>query len=162
MSFFDTNPQKFPTPVATKISPQAFLSASQVLLKILETLGSAFSPVRSDIDGNLKKLTVRLDSHPSDSLLDLIQSEKSEKQKTATDALLWLKRALQFTSLALRTNIDSSEELSVSFTKAYGQTLSKHHSFIIRPIFSMAMSACPTRQKFYEGLRGSADEVWVS
>jgi hypothetical protein len=55
--------------------------------------------------------------------------------------------------LALRYNIDApKEELSASFSKAYGSTLSKHHSFLVRPVFSMAMSACPTRESFYQSL----------
>lgn len=54
--------------------------------------------------------------------------------------------------MALRYNINSTDELSVSFNKAYQETLSKHHSFLVRPVFSLAMSACPTRASFYEKL----------
>lgn len=83
----------------------------------------------------------------------IVFSERQEKKKIATEALLWLKRGLEFTCLALRTNLDTpGEELSVSFTKAYGTTLSKHHSFMVRPIFSLAMNACPSRVSFYESL----------
>lgn len=162
MSFFDKNPQRFPIPSGTgEIDPTTFLSSCQVLVKLLESLGSAFSPVRSDIDGNIKKLNTRLVSHPSPNLLGLVEGEKNERTKTATDALLWLKRGLQFTSLALKTNSSTSEELSVSFTKAYGETLSKHHSFMVRPIFGIAMSACPSRKGFYESLGNGLPEEKV-
>lgn len=96
---------------------------------MLDTLGTAFSPVRSDIQGNITKIQARYDQAPekSKTLQSLVLAERAEKQKTATEALLWLKRGLEFTSLALRLNIDSpNEELSASFTKAYGQTLSKY------------------------------------
>jgi Glycolipid transfer protein (GLTP) len=57
------------------------------------------------------------------------------------DALLWLKRALEFTSLSLRRSVDNpAEELSVSFGTAYKTTLSLHHNFMIRPMFSVLNS----------------------
>lgn len=66
-------------------------------------------------------------------------------------------RGLDFTAQSLRHNIDNaSKELSESFRDAYGNTLKKHHSFIIKPIFSAAMSATPYRKDFYAKL-GSDD-----
>jgi hypothetical protein len=60
---------------------------------------------------------------------------------------------LDFTAQALRQNLDKpSEELSDSFRGAYGNTLKPHHSFIIKPIFSAAMSATPYRKDFYKKL----------
>ncbi len=44
------------------------------------------------------------------------------------------------------------KELSVSFRDAYGGTLKPHHSFMIKPIFSAAMSATPYRKDFYKKL----------
>jgi hypothetical protein len=111
--------------------------------------------------------------HPetSKTFQDIVLSEVNEKHKVATDAILWLKRALEFTSLALRLNIqNAAEELSASFSKAYSTTLSKHHSFMIRPVFSLAMSACPSRKNFYEKLAEGGDlatlmkqiDLWVA
>jgi len=60
---------------------------------------------------------------------------------------------LDFTAQALRQNVSSSdEELSTSFRAAYGNTLKPHHSFLIKPIFSAAMSATPYRKDFYAKL----------
>ena len=42
----------------------------------------------------------------------------------------------------------------MSFSKAYEVTLSKHHNFMIRPVFSLAMKACPARAEFYKKLAG--------
>ncbi len=59
-------------------------------------------------------------------------------------------RGHDFTARALRRNLTQpNEELSVSFRDAYGLTLKQYHSFIIKPIFSAAMSACPYRKDFY-------------
>ena len=60
---------------------------------------------------------------------------------------------LEFTCIALSSNVaKDSEELADSFRTAYGTTLKPHHSFIVKPIFSAAMSACPYRNDFYSKL----------
>ena len=53
----------------------------------------------------------------------------------------------------------STEELADSFRGAYGQTLKPHHSFLVRPIFSGAMSACPYRKDFYAKLGSDPAKV---
>lgn len=66
-------------------------------------------------------------------------------------------RGLEFTCLALSQNVAKpSEELADSFRGAYGSTLKPHHSFLVKPVFSAAMSACPYRKDFYTKL-GSDD-----
>ena len=71
-----------------------------------------------------------------------------------------LSRGLDFTAQALRRNITNpSEELSASFRDAYGNTLKPHHSFIVKPIFSAAMSACPYRKDFYPKLGDDQQRV---
>ncbi len=49
------------------------------------------------------------------------------------------------------------DELSTSFRTAYGDTLKPHHSFLVKPVFSAAMSATPYRKDFYPKL--SSDQV---
>jgi len=62
-------------------------------------------------------------------------------------------RGLDFTAQSLRQNLtNSQEELSTSFRAAYGNTLKPHHSFLVKPIFSAAMSATPYRKDFYAKL----------
>lgn len=49
---------------------------------------------------------------------------------------------LEFTQIALtRSQKDKNEELDVSFTKAYGVTLKKYHSFVVKPIFAVRPSS---------------------
>lgn len=58
-----------------------------------------------------------------------------------------------------RNVANSSEELSVSFTEAYNNTLTKYHNMLIRPVFKLAMKACPYRKDFYAKLGEPADKV---
>ncbi|KAJ3261543.1 hypothetical protein HK103_005381 [Boothiomyces macroporosus] len=163
MTFFDQNPASFKDAnlINGEVETIPFLNSVEVLVKLLDSLGSAFSPVRSDIQGNVTKLKTRYDQFPdkSKTLQSIVISEKPEKKRIATEALLWLKRGLEFTCLALKLNLENgSEELQTSFTKAYEQKLSKHHSFLIRPIFSVAMKACPYRKDFYANLSHGEDQ----
>lgn len=149
----------------------------------------------------VQKIRARFLARPMDSqtLEDLVTNECKEaagdkKKKKATEALMWLlrcvpsrslgasrsddeHRGLDFTAKALRRSVDNQkEELSVSFTNAYENSLRQHHSFVVRPIFGVrapcaffgllagltkdvqvAMKACPYRATFYEKLTGYGD-----
>ncbi|KAF2261315.1 glycolipid transfer protein-like protein HET-C2 [Lojkania enalia] len=167
-TFFDTLKRSFvDVPVdATKdnaISTSEFLEAAESLVTLFDVLGSAaFKPVKSDMLGNIKKIRDRQLAAPtlSETLQDLVINELKEKIHTATEGLLWLVRGLDFTAQALRQNLsNASQELSDSFRAAYGNTLKPHHSFVIKPIFSAAMSATPYRKDFYKKLGGDAKVV---
>lgn len=73
---------------------------------------------------------------------------------------LVLYRALEFTCIALSQNLANHDhELSDSFRTAYGTTLKPHHSFLVKPVFSAAMSACPYRKDFYGKLGSDQEKV---
>ncbi|KAG0652750.1 Pleckstrin domain-containing family A member 8 [Hyphodiscus hymeniophilus] len=117
------------------IATTDFLEAAESLTTLFDVLGSvAFTPVKSDMLGNVK----------SESLQDLVLNELKTKKHTATEGLVWLVR---------------SEELSTSFRNAYGSTLKPHHSFMVKPIFSAAMSATPYRKDFYAKLGDDIEKV---
>ncbi|KOS21412.1 Pleckstrin-like protein domain-containing family A member 8 [Escovopsis weberi] len=145
------------------VSSVEFLEASESMVTIFDALGSvAFGPVKSDLNGNIKKLRDRMLAAPAESqnIQDLCRNELKAKKHVATEGLLWLVRGLEFTCIALSQNVAKpSEELSDSFQGAYGQTLKPHHSMFIKPIFSTAMRACPYRKDFYAKL--GADEAQV-
>lgn len=103
----------------------------------------------------MQKIRDRLLAAPlqSETLQDLVLNELKEKKHTAAEGLLWLNRGLDFTSQGISKNLKNpSEELSTSFRAAYGDTLKPHHSFVVKPIFSAAMSATPYRKDFYAKL----------
>ncbi|KAK4215340.1 HET-C2 [Rhypophila decipiens] len=138
------------------IGTEEFLDAAESLVTIFDALGSvAFSPVKSDMLGNVKKIRERFLAAPVDSqtVQDLVRNELKAKSHKATEGLVWLVRGLEFTCKGLAANVsNSSEELADSFRSAYAVTLKPHHGFLIKPIFSAAMSACPYRKDFYAKL----------
>ncbi|OJJ79987.1 GLTP domain-containing protein [Aspergillus glaucus CBS 516.65] len=157
-TWFDTIQRSFadvPVDAANDngISTTEFLEAAESLTTLFDVLGSkAFTPVKNDLVGNIKKVKDRQQAAPAESatLQSLVVNELKEKKHTATEGLVWLVRGLDFTAQALRHNLDNaSKELADSFREAYGNTLKPHHSFIVKPIFSAAMSATPYRKDFY-------------
>ncbi|OJI85478.1 hypothetical protein ASPTUDRAFT_55107 [Aspergillus tubingensis CBS 134.48] len=138
------------------ISTTEFLEAAESLTTLFDVLGSkAFTPVKNDLTNNIKKVRDRQLAAPAESetLQALVVNELKTKKHVATEGLLWLVRGLDFTAQALRHNLNNgSTELSDSFREAYGNTLKPHHSFVIKPIFSAAMSATPYRKDFYAKL----------
>ena len=95
---------------------------------------------------------------------------------------MWLTRALDFTAQALRQDLSTNagvaaaepkpkQELAEGFRKAYKNTLAPHHSFMIKPLFSAAMSATPYRKDLFAKMAGEGTsssqvqeqmEKWVS
>ncbi|RPB26157.1 glycolipid transfer protein [Terfezia boudieri ATCC MYA-4762] len=145
------------------INTSQFLEAAEGVVQLFDILGStAFAPVKSDMSGNIKKIRDRQLAAPSasETLQSLTTAEQAEKKKVATEGLLWLNRGLDFTAQALRNNhTNSTEELANSFTKAYEATLKKHHGIMVRPIFALAMKACPYRNAFYKKLGDDQEAV---
>ncbi|KAK3292150.1 glycolipid transfer protein domain-containing protein [Chaetomium fimeti] len=148
---------------ANAISTTEFLDAAESLTTMFDLLGSvAFSPVKKDVLGNVEKLRKRQLAAPleSQNIQDLVRNELKNKTHTATEGLLWLVRALEFTCIALSQNLaNHAEELSDSFRGAYGVTLKPHHSMFVKPVFSAAMSACPYRKDFYVKLGSDEGKV---
>ncbi|KAK4241996.1 hypothetical protein C8A03DRAFT_11828 [Achaetomium macrosporum] len=145
------------------ISTTEFLDAAESLTTMFDLLGSvAFSPVKKDMMGNIEKIRKRQLAAPAESenLQDLVRNELKSGSHTATEGLLWLVRGLEFTCIALSQNVANPDhELSESFRGAYGVTLKPHHSFLVKPVFSAAMSACPYRKDFYAKLGQDEEKV---
>ncbi|EGF80404.1 hypothetical protein BATDEDRAFT_11622, partial [Batrachochytrium dendrobatidis JAM81] len=161
-TFFDELPSSYTTVTISNadnaISTVQFLDSTHSLTRLFNNLGSAFSIVSTDMHGNITKIRASYDKDPTKcgTLQELVKTKLAAKETTGVDALLWLKRGLQFTASGLRRNLNNpTEELSVSFNKAYEGGLSKHHNFMIRNVFSLAMKVCPSRADFYAKLAGS-------
>ncbi|KAH8995758.1 het-c2 protein [Lactarius akahatsu] len=135
----------------------AFLKASEGVVGLFDHLGStAFGVVQSDLKGNIAKVRARYDETPtlSNTLEKLVENEKGEKKRKATEGLLWLLRGLSFTCKALQNaQANASEELAAAFAKAYDVTLKGFHNFVVKGIFSVAMKACPYRADFFNKLK---------
>ncbi|ODV62462.1 GLTP domain-containing protein [Ascoidea rubescens DSM 1968] len=156
-TFFDGKKSFTEVPVnSNKIDTSEFLLATEDLIKLFDLLGStAFNVVQSDMTGNVKKIRDFLLKNPSSAttLQDIVLAEKAGKDKTATQGLLWLSRGLQFTAQAMRETVDNpSKEMTETFTSAYNKTLVKYHNMFVRPVFKLAMKACPYRSDFFKKL----------
>ncbi|CUM63440.1 uncharacterized protein PRCAT00001015001 [Priceomyces carsonii] len=164
-TFFDEMKKSFVDVSVTddKIDTAGFLEASESLVKLFDLLGSsAFAVVQKDMTGNIKKVRTKLLSDPSGAgtLQDLILSEAGTKTKTATQGLLWLSRGLEFTAKAMRETIDQpTSELTKTFTDAYTKTLAQYHGVLVKPVFKLAMKACPYRKDFFEKLGNDQEKV---
>ena len=90
-----------------------------------DILGStAFYPVKTDIQGNIDKLKKHFLSNPVlDTLQKLVQVEvdagTTEKSGSATDALMWLKRALHFITAFLGAVAAGDKDLTAAAQNAY-------------------------------------------
>ncbi|XP_015790668.1 glycolipid transfer protein [Tetranychus urticae] len=137
---------------------QPFLDACRSLIDFVTILGPVFIPVRSDIGGNVDKLTKILNTDPSrfTTLNSIIESEigLSSVKQIGTDALLWLTRALQYMNMFLSLLVDDyssdhngelSNDLTKHFTLAYDSTLRKHHNWIVQNVVHLSLKAAPSR-----------------
>jgi len=144
------------------IATTEFLQAAESLTGIFDAMGSiAFTPVKNDILGNVSKLRERQLEAPaqSENIQDLCRNELQTKKHKATEGLLWLVRGLEFTCTALDHNQKNhTAEMKESFSDAYAKTLKQYHSFLIKPLFSAAMNACPTRGNFYNKIKAPDTE----
>jgi hypothetical protein len=171
-TWFDTLDKHFSdVPIAADqgIDTESFLAAAASTTSLFDLLGSvAFTPVKNDMNGNIKKIRDRFLASPGNSttLQSLCKNELASKSHTATEGLLWLTRGLDFTAQALRQDLTANSgvaaneakpkaELADSFRNAYKGTLAPHHGFLVKPIFSAAMSATPYRKDFYAKVAGS-------
>lgn len=168
-TFFSKAGSAFPEPNAEGLVETApFLQASSQLAEFFDLLGTVFTPVRADIGGNVKKLRHYCETHPDKcgSLNDIVEAEASNVGSVAVDALLWLKRALEFTLLILEglAQDDAQDDLTSLCWQAYERTLKPFHGWFVQQIFSLVMKACPWRRDIVTALalgRTDVEEVVV-
>ncbi|KAI7871206.1 glycolipid transfer protein domain-containing protein [Spinellus fusiger] len=130
--------------VSHGINTDQFLEAAEGMVSMFDLIGStAFLFVQNDMRSNIKRLREQYTSDPSanDTLEHLLATEMQQSKRIATEGLLWLIRLE-----------NPQEELVDSFTRAYQVTLRQHHNFLVRPVFSLAVKACPYRKDFYESI----------
>ncbi|KAI9248080.1 glycolipid transfer protein domain-containing protein [Sporodiniella umbellata] len=138
------------------VNTEQFLEATTSLVNMFDLFGSsAFLVVQNDMKNNVQKINTRYqqDTLENETLEKLMANEASLKTRPATEAVLWLKRGLEFTGQSLMHSLlHPEDELTVSFMQAYDVTLRPYHSFFVRPLFNLAMNACPWRKDFYENI----------
>lgn len=106
-----------------------------------------FFPVKNDVGGNVEKLKKSLAAHPAGTLEQLLKNEiaagTQKKSDSASIALLWLKRALQFIFVLL-TKVTEGMDANKAAKEAYETTLMQYHGFMVKKTFQMGLMAAPS------------------
>ncbi|KAL5005665.1 hypothetical protein ScPMuIL_016823 [Solemya velum] len=144
-----------------------FLKACRSIVPIFDKLNStAFAPVKMDIQGNIRKIQQKHDVHPEKyrTLQKMVLCEMEDGQhhlsSSATVALLWLKRSLEFLHDFFKKICLGETDLSLAAGNAYNSALKPYHSWVVRGVFAVAVKALPTRETFLS-LLVSSDEAVV-
>ncbi|GAB6029830.1 hypothetical protein CHUAL_005539 [Chamberlinius hualienensis] len=174
-TFFSDVVCKYPEVTADgKVPTKEFLEACKTIVRLFDLLGPALAPVKYDVSGNIETLEKKYATDEGRFALinDMVQIEIDEKQsKTATQSLLWLKRALEYTRVLLQCIIEDhksgrkTENLYPFCRQAYETTLKRYHSWVVQKFCSWALHACPWRRDlmklFSNGREGMDDLVII-
>lgn len=153
-------------PPDKSVDTKTFLEAVSHLPSFFDCLGSTvFSVIKSDINGNITKITAVYNKDPAKyaTLQDILEAEReahaAEWPKVgATLALMWLKRGLRFIQILLQSLADGERDennpnlIKVNVTKAYEQALKRYHGWIVQKIFNAALIAAPYKSNFLKAL----------
>merc|ERR1711935_259212 len=153
-----------------RIPTESFLNASGDFLPILDKLGSkAFQPVKMDISGNIAKIRTKFDTDRDkfNTLQAIVLEEKStntnRSANSATDAIMWLKRGLTFVKEFLKNVAQGEQDLTKALQDAYTTSLARHHGWVVRGVFHLAVKAAPYYNDLIEALLdGSSDEDTIA
>lgn len=176
MTFFEKlEPKMCVVPPGDDVRPGHFLASARALLPFFDMLGSTFTPVKKDINGNITSLQKKYDTNPekySSSFRVMLEEEKAEnsKKKGPTSiSLLWLKRALEYIYAFIANLVEDhnsgakTENMVPLCKKAYEDTLKRYHGWIVQKVFSVVLHATPWRRDFIKtmayGQEGLDDEV---
>lgn len=154
-NFFNTIQVPFPEFIGGKINTFQFLEAAKCVISLIDGFGKVFTAVVYDMNGNVEKLTCIYEKNKVrySNLTAMVLSEVQDERMVATDALLWLMRALhlvqRFFELILEDNESNkkSDDLSTFLTAAYRETLHQHHGWMAQQLFTVLSKTCPDRRQ---------------
>ncbi|CAI0434530.1 unnamed protein product [Linum tenue] len=148
-----------------EILTKPFLDLCKMILPVLDKFGTSLSPVKSDVGGNINRLSIVYESNPTkfNFLHSVVQPEIEAKtaksSSSCTNALLWLTRAMDFLIAVFQNMLDHPEwGMSQVCSSAYSKTLKKWHNWLASSSFMVVMKLAPDRKKFVEVIgRGNED-----
>lgn len=153
-------------PSESSIETAKFLACCRSVLPVFNVLGGrVFAPIKADIQGNIDKLNEKYntDKDGFDRLTVMLQKEVDEGRNAtngrAIEALLWLKRALEFILNFLSEIHGGNENLADCATRAYNGTLKQHHNWLVQKIFALAVRAMPSMKTFKHELAPSPKDA---
>ncbi|KAK3082911.1 hypothetical protein FSP39_008873 [Pinctada imbricata] len=167
-TFFSTmNPSFMDLQLGTDggIPVEMFLGSCKSLVPFFDKLNSkAFAPVKMDFQGNIRKLHQKFTTNPStySTLQNMIIAEMNSNQQhlssSATVALLWMKRSLEFIKEFLAEMYKGEQDLSTAASNSYSRSLKPFHGWVVRGVFAVAVKALPYRNVFLSMLGVEGDE----
>ncbi|XP_060067304.1 uncharacterized protein LOC132547550 [Ylistrum balloti] len=173
-TFFD--PEKFyeDVPEDGNIPLTSFLEKTRQIIAVLDSFGIVFSPVKSDMQNNIDKITKAMkkpDGGEYHTLKELIEAEEqqgvSKGKNSGTVAAVWLGRGLKFMYLFFEQLVSdkSNTESNTEFVQtAYKGSLQPYHNFMSKSIFTVACRGVPKRSALCKQLMKNpegktADEI---
>ncbi|MFH4976038.1 hypothetical protein AB6A40_002747 [Gnathostoma spinigerum] len=172
-TYFSHSERMFPMIESNKIPTEQFLKACQGIADFVGFLGAAFTPVKNDISGNVKKVRAKFETNKErfkyvEDLIDDDLAVNNGKLGIATEGLLWLKRGLEFMLEFLgymveeyrnSKNKSETESLVGIINKAYERTLKRHHNFVSKQLFKVVILAAPYRRTVLKTLAEGQDGI---
>mmetsp|Transcript_1477 Transcript_1477/g.3985 ORF Transcript_1477/g.3985 Transcript_1477/m.3985 type:complete len:202 (+) Transcript_1477:83-688(+) len=148
--------------VDNKVPAVEFLKAAEEFVPIFDRLGTIFTPVKADVGGNVKKLKDAHAANPVATIHELVIAEKAEgkhKLKTsASVALLWFKRAMQFIFTLLQ-KVSTGLDANKAAKEAYAETLAHYHGFMVKKTFEVGLMAAPSSDTMLGCLGNDKDQT---
>lgn len=148
------------------IPTTTFLDACVCIVGIFDALGAtAFAPVKMDINGNIRKIRQKYKSDPDafGTLQDMVQQEMNTNTTTvknsATDALMWLRRSLQFMQEMFKEISGGATDLNLVSNNAYTKSLKSYHGWVVRGIFALAVKAVPYIDDFHQFIAVNKEDI---
>ena len=84
---------------------------------------------------------------------DEIDLKQTLVRNSATDALMWLMRAIWFMREFMQQFVDALDPVMTECVYvSYQSTLRVHHNWVVRSLFSLAMRSLPSKDEFLKGL----------
>lgn len=147
------------------IPVEEFLNAAKSLIPLFDKFNAtAFAPVKMDFQGNIRKIHQKYSTNTESftTLQKIILFELNKKQhqlsNSATMALLWMKRGLEFIREFLAELLKGEPDLAVAVGSAYSKTLRNFHGWVVRGVFAVAVKALPYRDVFISHLAVPGEE----
>ncbi|CAH1249629.1 PLEKHA8 [Branchiostoma lanceolatum] len=144
-----------------------FLDACNDMLPFFDHVGGpAMAPVKMDVQGNIRKLTQKYSTNPGVycTLQDIVKQEMAmnatQVKNSATDAIMWLKRGLQFSRELFIEIVQGERDLTVAVGNAYEKTLKKYHGFVVRGVVALAIKAVPSYEDFQTKVTSAAGDEY--
>lgn len=149
-TLFTQYQKPFPKPIESKLKTSQFIEAAKGVLCLLDNFGKAFAPARYDMNRNIEKISNKYEeNHTKNEFLeDMVLLEKQEGKIVATDALMWLRRGLNFLLEFFEEIVRDEacqEDLSAFVKTAYSRTLKKYHGWFGSNLFNLLAKIVPQR-----------------